>query len=326
MEGVVDRGTARTGADSRLHRRRQDRHGGQAGQRPLFDHRLQRSFVGFIPSRNPAARDHRRHRLAACGTEYRRSGVRSGVQAHRRGDAAVSRGWPDDQSVGAGARRGQERRGVDADCRVIRGGVSFVADEPSGTVPDLERSERAGGGPPARDARPERRGCRATASSSRRIQQQARPSNRTVSAVWCSNVNLSHHAGARDAAMTWAELQTALVGRGLAAGVVLPGGVDAAIAGVAYDSRAVTAGSGVRRAQGPARRRHRVRSTGHRARRRRDRLRTGCADRHPRALGRRQRRAARAGAFWRPPSIAIRAVRCGSSASPAPTARRRPRI
>ena len=42
MEEVVERGTGEAGADSRLHDRRQDRHGAQAGQRALLGVRLQR--------------------------------------------------------------------------------------------------------------------------------------------------------------------------------------------------------------------------------------------------------------------------------------------
>ncbi len=42
--------------------------------------------------------------------------------------------------------------------------------------------------------------------------------------------------------MTWAELQTALVGRGLAGSVAAAASADAAITGVAYDSRVVTPG------------------------------------------------------------------------------------
>ena len=45
------------------------------------------SFVGFLPSRNPVADRHRRHRFPACAWPLRRSDCRPGVPAHCRGDA-----------------------------------------------------------------------------------------------------------------------------------------------------------------------------------------------------------------------------------------------
>ena len=43
----------RQGADAGLHHRRANRHGREAGQRPLLDSDYNASFVGFVPSRNP---------------------------------------------------------------------------------------------------------------------------------------------------------------------------------------------------------------------------------------------------------------------------------
>ena len=76
--------------------------------------------------------------------------------------------------------------------------------------------------------------------------------------------------------MTWAELHGALRGRGLirADDALRAEAAVGAVTGIAYDSRRVDAGPRVRRAQGPARRRRRVRAPGDRARRGGDRLRT----------------------------------------------------
>ena len=60
------------------------------------------SFVGFVPSRDPVGRDHRRHRLAARVAEYRGLRVGAGVQADRGGDAALSRRRAVNQSAAAG--------------------------------------------------------------------------------------------------------------------------------------------------------------------------------------------------------------------------------
>ena len=54
MEQVVERGTARDGADSRLHHRRKDRHREQTGRTVATRTDTYASFVGFVPSRNPA--------------------------------------------------------------------------------------------------------------------------------------------------------------------------------------------------------------------------------------------------------------------------------
>ena len=134
--------------------------------------------------------------------------------------------------------------------------------------------------------------------------------------------------GDGEPAMTWAELHGALRGRGLirADDALRAEAAVGAVTGVAYDSRAVTAGRRVRRAEGPARRRHRVRAPGDRARRRGDRVGAAGAGRRHGAVGDRRGRAPRARACSPPRSIAIRAARCRSSASPAPTARRRRRI
>ena len=67
---------------------------------------------------------------------------------------------------------------------------------------------------------------------------------------------------ARGAAMTWAELHGVLRGRGLirADDALRAEAAVGVVTGIAYDSRAVDAGPGVRRAQGAARRRRVVRA------------------------------------------------------------------
>ena len=55
MEQIVERGTATFAQVDGIHHRRQDRHGGEARQRPLLETDYFASFVGFFPSRNPVA-------------------------------------------------------------------------------------------------------------------------------------------------------------------------------------------------------------------------------------------------------------------------------
>ena len=101
------------------------------------------SFVGFLPSRDPVGRDHRRHRLAPHLPESPAARVGARLQADRRSDAPVSRRAPQRRSRAAGSR-GPRRSGAADGARATRlpecraaPMVSLVADEPPGTVPDL---------------------------------------------------------------------------------------------------------------------------------------------------------------------------------------------
>ena len=97
MEQVVERGTARAAQIRRLHDRRQDRHRGEARQRPLLEVRLQR-VVRRLRAVAQAGADHsRRHRLAARQRLHRRRGVGAGLQAHRRSGAHLPRRRPEPQ-------------------------------------------------------------------------------------------------------------------------------------------------------------------------------------------------------------------------------------
>ena len=88
MEQVVERGTAQRRADSRLHHRRQDRHRGQAGERPLLEVGLQRVVRRVRPVAQSGADDPRRHRLAARQRLLRRRRLGADLQADRRSRAA----------------------------------------------------------------------------------------------------------------------------------------------------------------------------------------------------------------------------------------------
>ncbi len=99
------------------------------------------SFVGFVPSRNPGDRDHRRHRFAAC------AGRRPAGRCRRRSSSASPRRRC---AISASARsinppspvlvaRHDETAGHTPASGAARGEsvVSLVADGPPGTVPDL---------------------------------------------------------------------------------------------------------------------------------------------------------------------------------------------
>ena len=111
MEAVVERGTAKRGADSGLHDRRQDRHRREAGQRPLLEVGLQRVVRRLRAVAQAGADDRRRHRFAARRRLHRRRGVGAGLQADRRSGAALSRRRPDAQPAAAGARRATRSAG-----------------------------------------------------------------------------------------------------------------------------------------------------------------------------------------------------------------------
>ena len=98
------------GEHSGLHDCRQDRHRRQARQRPLLDVGLQRVVCRIHSVEKPGRRDHRRHRLAACGADHRRARVGAGVQAHCGGDAAIPRRAAQRGSRAAGARGPAGRR------------------------------------------------------------------------------------------------------------------------------------------------------------------------------------------------------------------------
>ena len=109
MEQIVERGTATYAQVDGLHHRGQNRHGGEARQRPLLEHRLLR-VVCRIPSVAQSGRDHhRRHRFAARARVLRRPDCRSGLSAHRRGDASALRRAADVECAAAGARRAPQR-------------------------------------------------------------------------------------------------------------------------------------------------------------------------------------------------------------------------
>ena len=167
----------------------------------------------------------------------------------------------DDQSAAAGARRAprRDRRSTPTAARP-RAHADRQPDRrrrPPGTVPDLR-------GMSARDAMRKLVTLGLTAriagdgfvvSQDPAAGHAARAGDHLPSRARSIAARLPAHG---DAAMTWAELHGALRGRGL---IRADDGLRAdaavgAVTGVAYDSRRVDAGPGVRRAQGPARRRH----------------------------------------------------------------------
>ncbi len=105
MEGVVDRRHRHDGPDRRLHHRRQDRHRGEGGQRPLLATDYNVSFVGFVPSRAPMFTI-----VVVIDSPHgerllRRPGVGPDLPAHRRGRAAPRRRAADAERRAAAAGR-----------------------------------------------------------------------------------------------------------------------------------------------------------------------------------------------------------------------------
>ena len=93
-----------------LHHRREDRHGGQARERPLLLVGLQRIVCRIHSVEKPGGHDHRRHRLTARGADDGWAGIRPGLQADCRGDAAVPRRSAQRRPRTAGARSPAGRR------------------------------------------------------------------------------------------------------------------------------------------------------------------------------------------------------------------------
>ena len=140
MEGVVERGTAKaaqipgytiagkTGTAAKL----------VNGRYSNSDYNA--SFVGFLPSRDPAVAIIVVIDSPHGGRLHRRRRVGADLQADRGGDAALSRRRPDDQSRAAGARRAQDRP-PNAPAPAHGGRTSqwrsaWSHDAP-GTIPDL---------------------------------------------------------------------------------------------------------------------------------------------------------------------------------------------
>ena len=108
--------------------------------------RLQRIVRRLHPVAQSGSHDHRRHRLAARAARLlRRQRVGADLQAHRRGDAALSRHRADDQSGAAGARGAPRRTAVAVvgTPRRRAGSSALVADGPPATMPGSARPERA---------------------------------------------------------------------------------------------------------------------------------------------------------------------------------------
>ena len=188
MEGVVERRHGEARADSRLHDRRQDRHRGEArsnGRYSTSDYNA--SFVGFLPSRNPAVaiivvidsphgrtatRRHRVRRRSSSASPRRRCAISASaptinpappVLVARRDDRSTSRGRRRAAPRIAGRQPGRRR--------------------PPGTVPDLRGMSARDAVRTAGQARADARACRATASSCRRIRRRARRSTATACAA-----------------------------------------------------------------------------------------------------------------------------------------------
>ena len=295
--------------------------------------RLQRVVRRLRAVAQSGGRDHRRHRLAARAERRpRRHGLGADLQAHRRGDAALSRRRADDQPGAAGAgraprRTGRRARRADADGESAPV-VSLVADGPPGTVPDLARHERARSGAQARQARPDGARVAATASSCRRIRARRADRRRARSAAWCSSARArrdrgrerSHDLGraARRAARPRPDS-----GRRRAAGRSRGRRGDAASPTTRAPCSPATCSSRSK-ASTPTAPRSRARRSSAAPPRSSPSSRAPEGVHVPWAMV--DGRAARARGAGRGRSTAIRAARCGSSASPAPTARRRRRI
>ena len=88
LEQVVERGTAKAGADPRLHHRRQDRHRREARERPLLEGPQQRVVRRLRAVAAPARGDPRDPRLAAPRRPHRRRSGGADVPRRRRGHAA----------------------------------------------------------------------------------------------------------------------------------------------------------------------------------------------------------------------------------------------
>ena len=216
MEGVVERGTATDGADSRLHDRGQDRHGGEARERPLLAPGVQRVVCRLHSVAQSGARDHRRHRLAARGAEHRRRRCprrsssaspkrRCSTSASRRRSIRAAPVLVARRSDGSAWRRRRRRR------RRRRSSASSPTARRHGAGPAA--AERARRDAEARQARADARltGDGFVVSQDPPAGVAARQPARIVPAAFCERQPARRHARTR-AAMTWAELHGVLAG------------------------------------------------------------------------------------------------------------------
>ena len=245
-------------ADRRLHRRRQDRHGAASSSTAATRHTdYNASFVGFVPSRNPVFTiivvidsPHRR-------TATRRRRRRADLQEHRRGRASVSRRAAEHQSAAAGSgARGIPTTPASTTVSMAgqprHRGWSTRRRRAAGTLPDLA-------GLSARDAVRRLATARRVGADDRRRPRRrpgsAAPGSPLESAATRRCVSSARSPGHRAPArqrMTVGELLRALA-RTLPASARPEMVADAArstcaCTGVAYDSRRVAPGIGVRRA------------------------------------------------------------------------------
>ena len=243
MEEVVERGTATRAQDRRLHRRRQDRHRRQAGQRPLLERAAERVVRRLRAVAESGAGDHRDDRLAARRRRHRRRGRGADLPAHCRRRAAPPGRAADGQPVAAGAScRAAPLVAPFAPAQPVVVPVRNIGGDLTPAVtslPDLRGYERARSGPRAgppraHAARPRPRhrrrsgtGCRARRSSRARRARSSSIAIRTPrSFPGCRSDSWAMYSALRRQAMRRAS-----------------SGADAArsVTGIAYDSRARTA-------------------------------------------------------------------------------------
>ena len=328
---VVERGTANARADPRLHHRRQDRHRGQARSTAATRRRLQRVVRRVRAVAQSGGRDHRRHRLAARPQRHSAAPCRrrsSSASPKRRcaTSACRRRSIPSRRCSSRAATAGDAGRAAATAAR--RSSAWSPATTRRERVPDLRGLERARGDAQARQARPDARGCRATASSCRRIRRAGTPHRRRqrlpsdarrAAVARRSRAGRSHDVGRAARRAARRGLIAAPVGDGRRRGAsrspasrttrarVEPGQVFVALKGLQADGTAF-------------------------ARQAIERGAVAIVSEQPppadvaRAVGHGRRTRGWRWRCWRRRSTAIRAARCRSSASPAPTARRRRRI
>jgi len=256
------------------------------------------SFVGFVPSRDPAV-------VIIVVINSPHAGRPPVARCPRRSSSASPRRrfatseWPRRStrlrrfSWHATATASTSRR-VACPRRIPV--VSFVADGPPGTVPDLR-------GMSAREALRTlvKLGMNGRVSGDGFVaSQEPQPGSPIEDDGLCRLVLERWPVAAgreRGTSMTWAELHGTLRGRGLirADDALRAEAAVGVVTGISYDSRAVGARRSLRRAEGPAPRRDRVPRQAIERGAAADRLRAGGACRHSHPLGHRRGRAARDG-------------------------------